>query len=165
MSMSADQIYSEIEKKFKAGFLSKTVIDVIQNIASRDVIEVRSDESEKQVCQSYVSSLMFMTGPVNMVLIISMPMEEAYNIVFYLSGVEVSQLKEENMADVVNEINNMVSGRIKALMNQMGFIYATSHAFTIYGEEYNIFHRSKLKSIIKKFKAGTLELNLRILFI
>lgn len=166
MSISPEVVYSEIEKKFKAGFLSKTVIEVIQNITSRSIIEVKAEEAEsKQVCQSYVSSLFFMTGPVNMVLITSMPIDEAYNIVFDLSGVEVSQLKEENMCDVINEIANMISGRLKAQLNQMGYIYANSHSFNVYGEEYNILHRSKLKSIAKKYKTGTLELNLRILFI
>ncbi|MDD3022719.1 MAG: chemotaxis protein CheX, partial [Syntrophomonadaceae bacterium] len=100
-----------------------------------------------------------------MALIISMSIEEAYNIVFYLSGVEVSQLKEDNMRDVINEIANMISGKIKAQLNQMGYVYTNSHAFTIFGEDYNIFHRSKLKSIVKKYKTGTLELNLQILFI
>lgn len=166
MSNSTDEIYSEIEKKFKTGFLTKSAIDVIQNISSREISEVKSEDSENtQICKSYVSSIMFMYGPVNMALITSMPIEEAYNIVFYLSGVEVAQLKEDSMTDVVNEIANMISGRLKAQLNQMGYIYMNSHAFAIFGEDYNIFHRSKLKSIVKKFKTGTLELKLRILFI
>lgn len=163
---SQDQIYSEIETKLRTGFLSQTVIEVVQNITSQWIAEVKAGGPEnKLVCQSYVSSILFMTGPVNMALIIGMPIQDASETVSKLTGVEAEALPEESMFDIVNEIANMVSGRIKAILNQMGYVYTNSHAFTVFGEDYSVFHRSKIRSLIKKYRTGSLEVSVRILFL
>jgi len=162
----ADQIYSEIETKFRSGFLSQTVIEVVENITSQWIAEVKVGDAEnRQACQSYISSILFMTGPINMALIIGVPIQDSSEIVARLTGMEVEQLPEEATFDIVNEIANMVSGRIKAVLNQMGYIYNNSHAFTVSGEDYIVFHRSKTKSIVKKYRAGSLEVSVRILFL
>ncbi len=163
---SPEQIYGDIEKKLKAGFLSQTVIEVVQNITSKLIAEVRAGDAENSLfCESYVLSILFMTGPLNMALIIGMPKQDACEFLSDLTGIEAEEVPDENMCDLVNEITNMVSGRIKALLNQIGYIYTNSHAFNIFGEDYNVFHRSKIKSIIKKYRTGDMEINLRILFL
>ncbi len=161
---SQDQIYDEIESKLKTGFLNQTVIEVVQNITTQCVSEVGVKDTENQMfCQSYISSILFMTGPVNMALIIGMPIQDASDIICSLTGMGAEQVQGENMFDIVNEIANMVSGRIKAVLNQMGYVYANSHAFTVFGEDYNIFNRSRIKSIIKKYRSTYLEVTVRIL--
>ncbi|MDD3268941.1 MAG: chemotaxis protein CheX [Syntrophomonadaceae bacterium] len=161
---SQDQIYAEIESKLRTGFLNQTIIEVVQNITTQSVAEVRVKDTENQMfCQSYISSILFMTGPVNMALIIGMPIQDACDLICSLTGMEAEKIQGENMFDIVNEIANMVSGRIKALLNQMGYAYTNSHAFTVFGEDYNIFHRSKIKSMIKKYRSTYLEVTVRIL--
>ena len=161
---SQDQIYGEIETKLRTGFLSQTIIEVVQNITTQSVSEVGVKDNENQMlCQSYISSILFMTGPVNMALIIGMPIQDACDLICSLTGMEAEKIQGENMFDIVNEIANMVSGRIKALLNQMGYAYTNSHAFTVFGEDYNIFHRSKIKSMIKKYRSTYLEVTVRIL--
>lgn len=163
---SPDQMYSEIETKFRTGFLSQTMIEVVENITSQFIVEVKVGGDENRlVCQSYISSILFMTGPLNMALVIGVPVQDASEIVAKLTGVEAGQLPEESRFDIVNEIANMVSGRIKSVLNQMGYIYTNSHAFTVSGEDYIVFNRSKIKSIAKRYRAASLEVSVRILFL
>lgn len=163
---SEEQIYNQILTKLRTGFLNQAVIDVVHNLTGETISEVKVPGKENEMlCLSYITSFLFMAGPVNMLLIIGMPKQDASEIVSRLTAMAVELLTEENFFDLVNEISNMVSGRCKALLNQMGLSVANAHSFTVSGEDFSVFHRSKIKSISKRYRAAALEVNVRILFL
>lgn len=166
MSSSNDPDNNEIEMKFKSIFLFNAVHDVLQAMAGISMNEVKV-ESVKDVhfTESCVSTVYFMNGPKNAMLIVSIPTAQAYTLVSAFTRIPVSELRPDNISDAVDEITNMISGKIKAQLSPLGYQYTNSHCFSIYGKEYFILHKSKLKNIAKKYKGGTLELVLRILFI
>ncbi len=165
-AVSKEQIYNQIETKLRTGFLNQAVIDAVHNLTGEQISEVKvpGDENE-MLCLSYITSFIFITGPINMALIIGTPKQDALEIVARLTGITAELLAEENIFDLVNEIANMVSGRCKTLLNQMGYNIANAHSFTVSGEDFSIFHRSKIKSVNKRYRAAALEVSVRILFI
>ncbi|PKM77032.1 MAG: hypothetical protein CVU90_09225 [Firmicutes bacterium HGW-Firmicutes-15] len=166
VNSSYNEDNNEIESKFKSIFLFNAVHDVMQTMAGISMSEVKiTDSKEIHITDACVSGVYFMNGPKNAMLIVSMPTAEAYTMVSRFSGIPVSELGADTICDAINELTNMISGKIKSQLASVGYEYINSHCFSIYGPKYLILHKSKLKNIAKKYKAENTELVLRILFV
>lgn len=163
--MSAQDI-GEIESKLRGSFISEAVNQVMNTVAGLTMDELTVDKTDcTQQYFAYISGVLFMSGPHNMALVVGMHMDEAYSLVAKISRIEVPELKESHLFDVINELANMISGRLKAQLAQKGYIYANSYPFIVCGNDYLLTHSPKLRSIIKRFKSERLELVIKVIFI
>jgi len=86
-------------------------------------------------------------------------------MVSFMSSIPAQELDRDSICDAINELTNMIAGKIKAQLSQKGYKYTSLQSFTIYGQNYSILHKNKLESITKKYETDDMELVLRILFI
>jgi CheY-specific phosphatase CheX len=138
----------------------------MQIMAGISMSEVKiTDYKDIHITDACVSGVYFMNGPKNAILIVSMATAAAFTMVSRFSGIPVSELGADTICDAINELTNMISGKIKAQLTPLGYEYINSHCFSVYGSQYLILHKGKLKNITKKYKAENTELVLRILFV
>lgn len=157
---------NELETIFKSNFLFNSVHDVMKNMAGLSVREIKvQDLSEISFDNPCVSGVYFMKGPRDAVLIFSIPTGVAFTLVSFLTSIPAQELDRDSICDAINELTNMIAGKIKAQISQRGYKYTSLQSFTIYGQNYSIIHKNKIENIAKKYKADELELVLRILFI
>jgi|GEM_PF-2771337 len=163
---SNNQDNNDVETKFKSIFLFNAVHDVLKTVAGISMEEMKVESfRDIHFTEACVSGVYFMNGPKNAILIVTIPTAAAYTLVSTFTKIPVSELKADNICDAINELTNMISGKIKHQLAPLGIQYLNSHCFSIYGQEYYILHKGKLKNIAKKYKADTTELVLRILFV
>ncbi len=158
---------NRMESKLKSIFLFNAVNDVVKSMAATSMNEVKiMDVKEVHYNEPCVSGVSLMKGSgQNAMLIITLPTGSAFNLVSSFTGMHVSELTPNNICDGVVELTNMVCGKIKSQLAQLGYELTNSHCLSIYGQNYYILNKSKLKNIAKKYKASNLEMVLRILFI
>lgn len=166
MNSPNSQAIDEIESKLRGHILFESVNQVMNTIAGLSIDELAVKNIDHILRNSAcLTGVLFMTGPHNMAVMIGLPMDEAYNLTTKITGIEFSDLIEEHLFDVINELANLISGRIKALLAQKGFVYANSYPFIVCGKEYVLAHSPKLRQIIKRFSTENLELVLKVVFI
>lgn len=163
---SFNQDNYKLETIFKSNFLFNSVYEVMENMLGLAVKESKVQNfNEISFDNPCVSGVYFMKGSKDAVLILSIPTGVAFTLVSFLTSIPAQELDRDSICDAINELTNMIAGKIKAQISQRGYKYTSLQSFTIYGQNYSILHKNKLESIAKKYEADNMELLLRILFI
>ena len=163
---SFNQDNYKLENIFRSKFLFDSVHEVMENMAGLSVRETKIQGfNEMSFDNPSVSGVYFMKGPKDAVLILSIPTGAAFTMVSFMSSIPAQELDRDSICDAINELTNMIAGKLKAQLSQKGYKYTSLQSFTIYGQNYSILHKNKLESITKKYETDDMELVLRILFI
>lgn len=144
--------------------LTTAIKDVIEIMAGLCIEEVLSEQIS-QIHKGEISGVMLILGEKNALMTLTMSKELCTTIISYMTGIEKTDLIEEEIYDGAAELVNMIAGRAKALLSGTKYHFSITPPFTIIGQDHFIMHKDKILKISKNYIIDDMELYLQIYYI
>lgn len=151
-----------VDKDLLLKCFSNAIEDTVGTMAGFDMIDSGEDLNESRIDGSQITGVMMLQGQRNYMVCASMSMETASVLVSYITGVPYFELGNDEVYDGIAELVNIISGRTKALLSDTEYHFQLTSPFTIVGENYFIIHKSKVMKLIRKFRAGDMDIILKL---
>lgn len=148
-----------LEKKWSNMF-SNLLQDAIM-ITTGFSIEECSLESEGNNSNEIVGA-MVMCGERSVILTISTDDLSARNIVSYMTGIDLCELKTDMLCDGITEIVNIIGGGARIALENTELAISMTVPFTIVGTDLDIVVKKRTERIIKCFCGNNIKLCLKI---
>ncbi len=154
-----------MELKFINPFM-EALVNVLSTMASTQVSNgepfIRKDNSYKAFGDA--SGIIGFTGPkAKGSISISFSESAILDIAKKIFGEEKDKIDAE-IADMVGEITNMVSGGGRRKLSEEGYKFAASIPSTITGNNHNIFHKTNGQVTIVPFKSNAGDIFMEVCF-
>lgn len=153
-----------IEQDYLQGSLTTAIRDVIETMTGLCIEEVLSQEVCK-INKGEISGVMLILGERNALMSLTMSKELCTTIISYMTGIEKTDITEEEIYDGAAELVNMVAGRAKAILSGTKYHFNITPPFTIIGQDHFIVHKDKIFNITKNYIIDDRSLFLQIYYI
>lgn len=145
-------------------YFSNAVREVVRTMMGLEVNEVKAFSGLYEDVTEQVTSILPLTGDLNLMLSISLSKKSASAFVVYMTGMQYSEVKETDTNDCIAETVNMIAGYLKTQMASKGCHIKIEYPFVVSGDKYTITHKNKVENIIKRFRAGSLDFLFKVYF-
>jgi len=130
-----------------------SLLDVMKTMAQIDLQPGKVDVKENTIAQGDVSGLIGMVGP-QLKGSFSISFDEALGLKTYSNMLgEESPKIDEQVADMVGEITNMVSGGAKKILGEKGFEFDMAKPMVVTGKNHTINHKVNGPKLIMPFSS------------
>lgn len=153
-----------IDRHFLGKCLSNAVENVMSTMAGIAISETGGGTGEMVSQCNQITGIMMLLGENNSMITISVDRQTALTIVSYMTGVEVSDLQDNELCDGVAEIVNMISGSAKAMLSESEYYFQITPPFVVVGGEHDIVHKSNVTRLFKRFSTGDGDIRLSLYF-
>ncbi len=123
--------------------------------------KISEEEVEKKPSRDIVGA-MVLAGKKNMVLVVSVNKATASLLVSYMTGMDLTELKEEDLHDGITEFANMVAGSAKVMLTDTVFSYKLTSPFAVVGENIGIISKKSVMQYCQTFCANEVEIKIQI---
>jgi CheY-specific phosphatase CheX len=132
--------------------------DIIKKTTGFELIEEKQTFENMKSTAIQITGIVFLTGEKSIVVTISMSEKTAAILTSYMAGMQLSDVRLEDLIDGITEITNMVAGQIKAKLAAGGSHYAYLQPFSIIGNNHCIIQKSKVGRISRLFRSAEIEI-------
>ena len=149
------------------GITRKTVAQIAYNgfeEALRTMAGVSPDRIENVTKVFSIMGAMIFGGSTNTLLTISTDNYSAKSLVSYMTGIDISDVKDVELFDVVAELVNMSAGFAKSRLAETENAFKLTSPFTITGDNLSLITKKNVESY--KFAVGIndIEIGLEIFY-
>jgi chemotaxis protein CheX len=145
-------------------YFSNAVKEVLRTMLGLELNEVKVVSDNSENVKEEVTGLLPVSGDFNMMVTLGMSKKTASAIVVYMTGMQSSELRDDEMYDGIAELVNMIAGNIKTQMTGKGIHFKILYPYVIAGSNYTILQKNKVDTLTKRFRAGTVDLILKAHF-
>ncbi|MCB2291646.1 chemotaxis protein CheX [Clostridium sp. CS001] len=153
-----------IEQDYLQGIFTAAIREVIEIMTGLCIEEDLSQEVCK-INKGEISGVMLTLGEKNALVSLTMSKELCSTIIYYMTGIEKSDITEEEIYDGAAELVNMVAGRAKTILAGTKYHFSITPPFTIIGKDHFIVHKDKVLDITKNYIIDDRPLFLQVYYI
>lgn len=154
------------EAGFPAEILVGAVCETLETMAGLSV-EVGDPPSEDEIrfeC-GQITGAMNLAGAKNGLLLIGADRNSAAELVMYMTGIETTELPENDLHDGIMELVNMVAGVVRKKVAGSAWEFHLSSPWAIVGEGIRVITKRRVESYSARFTAGTIQLTIKIIYV
>lgn len=151
------------EKIYLEQSLCTAIKDVIETMTGLNVKETNENIMDN-ICKGEISGAMIIVGQNSTLMSITMSMELASTIICYMTGIDPSDLSNEEIYDGVAELINMIAGRTKALLVGTKYHFNITPPFTIIGKNHFILQKNINYKITQRYYIDDKEIYLEVYY-
>lgn len=140
--------------------LSEAIVKVIGTTSGFELNNSLLITGNNPLQESQLVGIMFLTGNTNALLAVTMSNKTASTLVSYISGIETTELSDEDIQDGVSELINMIAGSAKSLLKDTKFYFHLTSPITVVGENRLMIHKGTGNKLYKRFHFGDMQINL-----
>lgn len=145
-------------------YISTAVKDVVHTMAGQELSEIKILSENDEAVLEEITGLLMMAGEFNILLSLGMSKASASTFVFCMTNTINPQLNDYELHDCVAELTNMIAGQIKTQLANIGKHFKNLPPVIVAGDRYNIIHKNKIEHKSKRFRAGSIDLVLKIFY-
>lgn len=143
---------------------TQAVFDVFATAVGVEPGAVDEKSAPGVLSNSEITGAMIVLSERNALLTMTMSKQNAAAIVSCMTGIDQSELIDEELYDGVAELVNMIAGRAKALLAGTGDHYQITPPLTIVGENHFIVYKAKTSQISMDFATGESHIRLNLTY-
>lgn len=151
------------EATVPAIYFSNAVKEIFRTMMGFEVNEVKVASDGCENVQEQVTGFLTVTGDLNMMISLSMSKKTAFAIMVYMLGIQLTELKEEDVYDGIGETVNMITGHMRTQASGMGIRLKALSPFIVAGDNYMLVYKNKVESLVKRFRMGNLDFLLKVM--
>jgi chemotaxis protein CheX len=145
-------------------YFSNAVKEVLRTMLGLELNEVKAVSDSSENVKEEVTGLLPVAGDLNMMITLGMPRKTASAIVACMTGMQSSELREDEMYDGIAELVNMIAGNLKTQLTGKNIHFRILYPYVVAGSNYTIIQKNKVDTLIKRFRTGTVDFILRTYF-
>ncbi len=143
-------------------FFSNMMKEVIKTMTAVEISEEKLAEEDFKSIKPQLTGVIILSGVKSIMVSLSVSYKTGQAIVSYMTGIQGSEVSENDINDCFSEIANVIGGRIKAKLSLSDIHYNILTPFTINGDGHYISPRNNSLLMTKVFHNCDIQIVARV---